>query len=541
MATEQPPELRQNLLRKKASRRALIGGVAMLGAGGAAAAVAAVVARDDGGAPAATAPSALPTSSLTPSSTVAAATGPEPIGDPWRRAAHLLRRAGFGGTPAEIEEFAGLSPQEAADRLVDYEATSNADLDGRVAAANFNLKYPGRTQQGQGPVAIDMQRWWLTRMSYTARPLEERMTFLWHGVLTSQLSKIGGQRGKFMVIQNELYRSMAMGRYDGLLKAAGKDPAMMVFLDTIESTAEAPNENYAREMMELFSMGEGNYTEDDVREAARAFTGWRLSAPERVDIPDGISEAERRTLLNQAFGDYEPEFLVRPRLHDSGEKTFLGRTGPWDGDDIADIVMGQPATGRFITTRLFSELAYREPSDEVVDALVEVWDDSGHSVREVVRAILASDEFNSEQAYRAIVRSPVQFVVGAVRGLEFETDFRGIDRIGGGMGQVLFEPPSVGGWPGGPSWLSSANFFGRVNFLDAFLFPQGRPIEVPVLSGIPTAEAMVDEALRRLVDDNVSDETRESLYAHATAISSARERAATVAYLVLASPEFQLL
>lgn len=540
MANEQPPELRRDLLRRKASRRALIGGAAMLGAGGAAAAVAAVVARDGEREPAAEA-DAPATSTPKASTPVAAATATDAISDPWRRAAHLLRRAGFGGTPSEIEAFAALSPKEAADRLVDYEAISNGDLEARVATANFNLKYPGRTQQGQGPIVVDMQRWWLTRMSYTARPLEERMTFLWHGVLTSQLSKIGGQRGKFMVIQNELYRSMAMGRYDDLLKAAGKDPAMMVFLDTIESTAEAPNENYAREMMELFSMGEGNYTEDDVREAARAFTGWRLSAPERVEIPQGISEAERRALLNQAFGDYEPEFLVRPRLHDSGQKTFLGRTGQWDGDDIASIVMEQPATGRFIAKRLFSELAYSEPEDKVIDALVEVWDDSGHRVREVVRAILAGDEFNSEQAYRAIVRSPVQFVVGAVRGLEFETDFRGIDRIGGGMGQVLFEPPSVGGWPGGPSWLSSANFFGRVNFLDAFLFPQGRPVDVPVLSGLPTAEAMVDEALRRLVDDNVSDETRESLYAHATAISSARERAATVAYLVLASPEFQLV
>jgi uncharacterized protein (DUF1800 family) len=229
------------------------------------------------------------------------------------------------------------------------------------------------------------------------------------------------------------------------------------------------------------------------------------------------------------------------RAHDSGVKTFLGETGAWDGDDIADIIMKQPATGRFITARLFSELAYRDPDEKTVGKLTEVWDASNHNVKEVVRAILTSDEFYSKRAYRALVRCPIDFVVGAVRALEIETDYMTYQQSSQGMDQRLYEPPNVAGWPGGELWLSSGNFFGRVNFLDAFLFPRNRPIAIPALAGATTAEAVVDAALMRLVDNDISPESRESLYAFARTVSNPQERAAAVAYLVLASPEYQLV
>ncbi len=524
---------------RRATGRAFLAGAAAIAGGGAAAGV---IAFSGGGGrqgeeaeepEAATSPGPTPTPAPDPN---------RPIEDAWARAAHLLRRAGWGGNPREIEEFASLGREEAVDRLLNYGTVDNSELEARIAREAFNLTTPGRGLDGRRPPLIrDMQRWWLTRMAYSARPLEERMTYIWHGLLTSQVSQVGIQAAKQLVRQNELFRAHALGRYDDLLQAVSKDPAMMLYLNTIESTKAHPNENYARELMELFSMGEGNYTEEDVRESARAFTGWRLTRPARERPPEGLSERERDEWLNQMWAAWEPEFRLEPRLHDTGSKTFLGQTGNFGGEDIVRIIMQQPATGRFIARRLFSELAYRDPGDDVIDRLVEVWDTTDHSVREVVRATLLSDEFWSMRAYRSLVRSPVEFAVGAVRALGIETNWQTIEQSSAGMDQRLFEPPSVAGWPGGEAWLSSGTFFGRVNFLDAFLFPRGRPIAIPALEGETTIEGMVDTALRALVDGDVEGASREALHAHAATVPAGPERAATVAYLVLASPEYQLI
>lgn len=531
---------RTPLLRRPTTRRALLAGAATVAAGGAAVAVVGLATNSG------TDPTKAASTDTEPTSDEAARLAEQqkqPIADPKHRAAHLLRRAGWGATAAQIDEFAALSREEAADRLLNFEGIDNSALNARVEKAAFNLTTPGRGLDNKRPPLIrDMQRWWLTRMSYTARPFEERMTYLWHGLLTSQTSQVGNQNAKQMVRQNELFRANAAGQYDVLLKAVSKDPAMMFYLNTVESTKAHPNENYARELMELFSMGEGNYTEDDVRESARAFTGWRLTRPSQERPPEGISDKERREFLDQLWGAWEPEFYVAERAHDSGTKTFLGRTGNFNGDDIVSIIMEQPATARFITTRLFSELAYRDPAPATIDRLVDVWNSTNHDVRAVVRAILTSDEFYSQRAYRSLVRAPVQFMVGAVRALEIETDWLTIEQSASGMDQRLFEPPSVAGWPGGEVWLSSATFFGRVNFLDAFLYPRrGRPIAIPALANLTTPETVVDEALNRLVDGNVSSDARESLYAHARTVSNPQDRAAAVAYLVLASPEYQLI
>jgi uncharacterized protein (DUF1800 family) len=533
---------KEPLLRRTATRRALLAGAATVAAGGTAAAVVGFASRGDGGGGATPAGAeGAPSPSATEATPVAVDLS-KPIEDPKVRAAHLLRRAGWGGTAAQIEEFAGLSMEEAASRLLDYETVDNSALNARIAAANFNLTtFGGGPDGSRQSLFRDMQRWWLYRMSYSARPLEERMTFIWHGLLTTQQSNIGGPRSKLMIKQNELFRANAVGQYDVLLKAISKDPAMMIYLNTVDSSAAHPNENYARELMELFSMGEGNYTEDDVREGARAFTGWRVTLPERREPPPGLSDAERNEFINQAYANYEPEFQLVQRAHDSGVKTFLGETGNWDGDNVVEIIMKKPATGRFVTARLFSELAYRDPDEKTVGKLTEVWDASNHNVKEVVRAILTSDEFYSKRAYRALVRCPIDFVVGAVRALEIETDYMTYQQSSQGMDQRLYEPPNVAGWPGGELWLSSGNFFGRVNFLDAFLFPRNRPIAIPALAGATTAEAVVDAALMRLVDNDISPESRESLYAFARTVSNPQERAAAVAYLVLASPEYQLV
>lgn len=543
------PDPGRPLLQRKATRRALLAGAATAAAGGTAAAIVGLATNSSGSSnhsaaesPTVGSPGSSATPTQTPNAVQRAAELAKEITDAKVRSAHLLRRAGFGGTPVQVEEFAVLSREEAADRLLNVGAADNSALNERIAAANFNLTTFGGGLDGtRPPLFRDMQRWWLYRMSYTARPLEERMTFIWHGLLTTQQSNIGGPRSKLIVRQNELFRAHALGKYGDLLKAVGKDPAMMIYLNTVDSSAQHPNENYARELMELFSMGEGNYSEDDVRQGARAFTGWRITLPPQRNPPPGLSDAARNEFINQAYSTYDQEFEVVERAHDSGVKTFLGETGSWDGDDIIDIIMKQRATGRFVARRLFSEFAYRNPDEATVDQLANVWDESGHNVKEIVRAILVSDEFYSMRAYRSLIRCPIDFVVGAVRGLEIETDFLTYQQASQTLDQRLYEPPNVAGWPGGELWLSSGSFFGRVNFLDAFLFPRGRPLAIPALASLPTAEATVDEAVRRLVDDDISPGSRESLYTYARTVTDPQERAAAVAYLVLASPEYQLV
>ena len=521
MDEPQFPESRKGLLSRRSTRRALLAGTATVAAAGTAVAVVGFAQNQSSGA---SKSSSTATSGVSPSPT------PDPraaIDDPKRRAAHLLRRAAFGGTQAQIAEFSTLSRDEAADRLLNYETVDNSALDQLITNANFNL-VTGRQ--------ADIIRWWLTRMVYTARPLEERMTLIWHGLLTTQLSKIGLTTTKIMVTQNELFRRNALPRYDELIKAVSRDPAMLIYLDTWVSTSRHPNENYGRELMELFTLGVGNYTEEDVRESSRAFTGWRVPRPQQVDgKPDLVG--------------YNPQFSIVERDHDNGQKTFLGQTGNFGGDDIIDIIMSQPAAGRFITTRLFTEFANFNPAPETIDRLVTVWDTSRHDIKAIVRAILVSDEFYSEASYRGFVRSPVDFIVGAIRGLELTPTAQGIrpiaDKTMQGMDQLLFEPPNVAGWPGGSTWLSSSTFFARVNFLDQFFFGANRgvvaPPPLPALAGTNTAEELVDRALAIFVDGYVSDGERQSIIDYAKTVNDAQERAATVAYLVLASPEYQLI
>ncbi|MGH2633992.1 MAG: DUF1800 domain-containing protein [Tepidiformaceae bacterium] len=462
-------------------------------------------------------------------STAAPSVNPgQQVDDPLRRAAHLLRRAGFGGTLAEITAFSKLSRGDAADQLLNFETVDNSALDARLAAANFDLS---------GARPLDYSRWWLARMAYSTRPLEERMTLIWHGLLTSQLSKVGRRFSILLYNQNQLYRQNALPRWDDFVKAVSKDPGMMVYLDTIENSKAHANENYGREQMELFTMGVGNYTEDDVREAARAYTGYRITKPAPRADPKG------------PYLDYHPTFVLQAGQHDSGSKTFLGKTGNFDGDAIIDIIMGTPAAARFITTRLFTEFANVTPSGQTIDNLVAVWQQSGHQIKALVRAILVSDEFYSEASYRAIVRSPVNFVVGAVRGLELGGAGQSMtstklapERHLTAMDQTLFEPPNVAGWPGGAYWLSSSTFFARLNFLDSLLGGTGKnALVIPAFAGLTATSDLVERALQIFLDGNVSDSTRQAIADHANTITDPQQRAAAVAYLTLATPEYQLV
>ena len=464
-----------------------------------------------------------------------------PLADPQLRAAHLLRRAGFGPTPDEVAAFAPLSVEEAADRLLAFDAVSDDDLAARAPKP-----------EGESPRPQELARWWLLRMIHTPRPLQERMTLFWHGLLTSSLNKVGARRSGLLLAQNEFLRAHAVGSFRDILTGISRDPAMLLYLDGDGSAKAHPNENYARELMELFSLGIGHYTETDVREAARAFTGWQVTRA--------------------------GEAVFRPERWDEGSKTVVGATGAFRGDDVVDVILRQPATATYLPGRLWGFFAYPDPEPDLLARLGQNFVASGFSVRALLRAVLTAPEFYSHRAYRALVKSPVELVAGAARQLGLGGAGEGFAEACAQMGQQLFNPPSVAGWPGGPAWLSSATWFARVNFFNGLLdgpgrFAAGRAdsareqppsrssrpphLEAPyhrlaailAAEGLTTGAGAVTYFAGLLVDGRLSDAALAELTRYvdgdggelAPAAPEERvERAAGLVYLLLASPEYQL-
>ena len=369
----------------------------------------------------------------------------------WDRdaAGHLLRRAGFGPLPDEVDRFASMTLDEAVSTLVDYESTDNSALETRIAA--FDPK----------PALAGLQFLFLWRMTYTARPLEEKMTYFWNLHWTSGWSKVKGivnDKGStgFAVLlnQNSTERSLALGKFDDLVLAMSRDPAMLYWLDNWTNVAARPNENYARELMELFTIGIGNYTQQDVTEVARAFTGWTLDSA--------------RT-----------GFSFNASRHDGGAKTILGRTGEFDGADAIDVILnarnaqGQLLCGRFLGRKLFGYFGYPNPTESVVSELASVFDSSGRSVRELVRHIFTMPEFYAPHARRSLVRSPAEFVAAGVRSTGAETDFQAAINLLGSMGQPLFDPADAKGWSWGTSWITTGSVFARASFANTLASNRG--------------------------------------------------------------------
>ncbi len=432
------------------------------------------------------------------------------------RVGHLLRRAGFGASRAELDRFAGMGLQATIDYLIDYEKVDNGALDQRLAARTYDFTNPR-----------DVARWWTVRMVHTARPLEEKMTFFWHGILTSGASKAG--RGPWMYLQNRLLRQHALANYDVMLKAVSKDPAMLIWLDGRVNRRGSPNENYARELMELFSMGPGNYTERDVREAARAFTGWNISV------------ADEEAIFNRSQFDNTP-------------KTFLGQTGNFTGDDIVDIILRQPAAHRFMARLLFEFFAHDGPPLETEIRLAQVFRESGYSIKAVIRDIFSSSEFYSDRAYRAKVKSPAEFVVGTYRTLGLDADRANLHDLATTMGQTLLDPPDVSGWPGGDAWLTSTTLLNRINFAHRIARAYREQLQRD-LGNNPAAlsslalQQRVAAVKALLLDGYLPQEEDQLLRSFTDQVSAASsiparnrgiEALGAVIYLLLASPDYQL-
>lgn len=380
---------------------------------------------------------------------------------------HLLRRMGFGPAPADIGEYLSAGVAGSVDKLLNYSSVSNAALDTRLNA--MNLSYA---------TVADLFTWAVTRMLYTARPLEEKMTMFWHGVLTSSFRKVGGQQGfPFLIQQDQLLRANAMGRFDDLITAISTDPAMLFWLDGVHSTGSAPNENYSRELMELFTMGINTYTQNDVHNGALALTGWKI---------------------------YQGKGVFVPRLHYNGSITYLGDTGQLGLSDVVRLVCSHPTTATHIAARMWSFFVWDNPTVDDIKPLVDAYNNSNHNIGAMVKAMLNSSAFFSQKAYRARVKSPAEFTINVARAFGIPIGHAAAPYLAlqmNDMGQTLFDPPNVAGWIGdaySSNWVSTQAWLTKVNLANTLVGAiTGAPINAKGHGGKPitVTQAMVSASL----------------------------------------------
>ncbi len=429
-----------------------------------------------------------------------------------QRYGHLLRRAGFGASHAELDRMMSLGWSGAVNSLVDYESISNESFDLYLATLKLDLSK-----------AADIQRWWLIRMTASARPLEEKMTLFWHGLLTSALSSA---KPPMMLTQNQFLRTHALDTYSTILKGITRDPAMMRWLNTLQNRKGRANENYARELMELFTLGPGNYTEVDVRESARAFTG---------------------LVVRPKTG----ETVLAPALHDDGEKTFLGETGNFGPDDIIEIILKQPSAAPFLAKKLLTFFLTPSPNPATIRTIADVLTRTNFSVKDAMRTLFNLSEFQDPANYRCLIKSPAEFLAGTIRTLGARTDARLFPYAMVPMGQILFDPPNVAGWPGGTAWLNSGTWLARLNVNNALTTNQTLvQFDINSLWGNQvegSTQQFVDSLIELLLDGDLNNDQRKILHAFASTDGSATvtenwldSRGRAVIYLLLGLPEYHL-
>lgn len=398
-------------------------------------------------------------------------------------AAHLLERAGFGGTPEDIATLAALTPEQAVASFIDYERIGNSALPAFEESGfwdksliDFPVSRPAATElaeqtgasmgvrvkpQGSRPLqpvtnrfffwlratVLETRRlafWWVDRMVRTPRPLEEKMTLFWHGHFATSEEKLRDYRK--IRLQLDTLRRGATGNFGDLLVAVAKDPAMLVYLDAAQNVKGAPNENFGREVMELFTMGVGNYTEDDIREAARAFTGW---------------------------GNDDLTFIVDAARHDGGRKSFLGREGNFTGEDILAIILEQPQTAIYIASKIYRFFVRDDLSPAFAERLGALLRDNGYEIAPFLRTLFLSEDFYSEPSVATHIKSPTELIVSTYRKLGLK-ELPGIPdphTVSRTLGQVLLYPPTVAGWSQGRAWITPGLLFERANFAREVMFP----------------------------------------------------------------------
>jgi uncharacterized protein (DUF1800 family) len=364
-------------------------------------------------------------------------------------ARHLLVRTGFAALPAEIAKFQGLTRAEAVRRILAETRTEAATPTPAWTREAPDLRRPNRMASPEERRAwlrkrveegVELVGWWYREMATTPSPLTERMTFFWHNHFTSAFRKV--RLPLLLYRQNVTLRQHALGNFAKLVHAMAADPAMIVYLDSLQNRRGYPNENFARELLELFTLGEGQgYTETDIKEAARAFTGWSL---------------ERETA----------SYRFRPFLHDDGEKTFMGRTGRFNGTDIVEIVLKQPRVAEYITEKAWREFVSEKPDPAAVTRIADKFRASGYEVKVLLGELLMSPHFWAAENRGRLVRAPVELIVGTLRQFDLpQPDNRTLVLLGRALGQEPFNPPNVKGWPGGTAWINANTLLIRQQLL----------------------------------------------------------------------------
>lgn len=461
------------------------------------------------------------------------------------KAAHLLRRFGLGASEAELDYYLQDGLQGAIDRLLDYDSVEEPiDLD-PMALANAN---------GQINVPAILT-WWGFKLITTRRPLLEKMTLFWHDHFATSGAKVN--QAPLLYQQNEILRKNATGDFRTLLLEVSQDPAMLFWLDNQFNVRGKPNENFAREIMELFTLGIGNYTERDVQEAARAFTGWSIGRPNR-----------------QAEGMPRATFLYRAAQHDFGIKEVLGSKGDFSGEEVIGLLCGHPQTAKYLVKKLWEWFAYPDPEPALVERFATSFRDSGLDIKRLLRQMMGSTEFYSDKAERKVYKNPIDFTVATIRQLGVGEATANAANSGNpqnvrgrllpstamtvsaaAMGMRLLYPPDVAGWDGGAAWISSATMVERIKWADT-LFGTFQPsagsrrvaIRFPaygLFTKNPTSEGVV-ETLLSLYDAPLSASKKPELVQAAQRAcngqvtqANANATGAAVSRLIFGSPEFQ--
>lgn len=429
--------------------------------------------------------------------------------NPWNlaKAGHLLRRTGFGFTAAELQRAQSDGPQATLDRLF---SDMPPDPDS-TAASDYAARERSLPRDAS---ATQLAAWWLHRILAGDRPLHEKMTLFWHDHFATSVVKV--QQARFMLGHYRLLSEHALGDFRKLVAGMSFDPAMMIWLDTVESRKGKPNENYARELMELFTLGIGHYTEADIREAARAFTGYEL--------------------VNNRI-------VFSPRKHDDGGKLVFGKSGAWNGDDIVRLCLEKPACARFIVTKLyrhfFSDLS--APSEAQVESAAAIYRDANYDMTTLLQTMLRSEHFFSPAVYRRKVKSPVEFAVGIIRGLEGNIGALPLAQRLENLGQQLFAPPSVKGWDGGRSWLNAQTLLLRGNLASALTSTRDNTFADRCDPASYTKELRSPlAALKKLfLQDDLPAATQTKLAEYASAHPNA-DGIRSLTHLICSLPEFQL-
>jgi uncharacterized protein (DUF1800 family) len=456
--------------------------------------------------------------------------------------AHLMRRAGFGAPYAELEARAAKGYEATVEELLHPEAQPELDYD-------IMLRY--KTEWVNKNALEGQQEEWVFRMINSKRPLEEKLALFWHGILCTGHAKCENPRQQNL--QLDMFRRLGMGSFCDLLMELAVDPAMVFYLDNCMSHKGAINENWGRELLELFSMGVGmdgklNYSEDDVKEAARAFTGWTVA----------------NAMPRYPYGRYMSKFIYDPKDHDDGVKTFLGETGNWNGEDIINIVAKQPATARFVSRHLYNYFVADEPQvpawqhtpprdPEAIQMLEAEYFRSNYNIRSMLRLLFNADFFKN--ARFAKVKSPAETVVGTTRLVgDFafpRPGFNALTLVVRYMGQDLLNPPTVEGWHTGKEWIDSGTLVERINFTADYMgninLPGVRDIIARLRAEGPTLspERLVDGCLELLGGYQLAPETRSELVALArgagalnTAAADFPRRAAQMLQSIVATTEY---